>query len=69
MKKVLVLLCLFFSGFTLANSFGGGSSVTVPHVVCMQDGKMLGTTSMPITECNKLKAEHAKQASKETSKY
>ncbi|ELR66552.1 hypothetical protein C942_04250 [Photobacterium marinum] len=69
MKKVLVLLCLVFSGFALANSMSGGSQVTVPHVVCMQDGKMLGVTSMPVTECNKLKAEHAKKASKEESKY
>jgi hypothetical protein len=58
MKKSLILLCFFFSSFTYAN-FSGGSTVTVPHVVCMQDGKMLGTTAMPITECNKLKAEQA----------
>ncbi|MCW8328994.1 hypothetical protein MD588_09260 [Photobacterium sp. SDRW27] len=62
MKKALLLLCFVFSGFTYAE-FGGGSTVTVPHIVCMQNGEMLGTTAMPVTECNKLKAEQASKAS------
>lgn len=61
MKKVLVLLCLVFSGFIYATETGG-SRASIPYIICMQDGKMLSTTAIEIYECNKLKAELAEKA-------
>lgn len=65
MKKILVLLCLVFSGFIYAEN-SGGSSVSIPYIICMQDGKMLSTSAVEVYECDKLKAELAE---KEKAKY
>jgi len=63
MNNVIAVLCIVFSGIAFSGlafaEMGGGSRVTVPHIICMQDGKMISTTAIPVTECNKLKAEKA----------
>ena len=62
MKSSIALLCLLFSGSIYA--FGGGSTVTVPYVVCMQDGKMISVTAVPVTECDKLKKQKSESKTK-----
>ncbi|PSW18006.1 hypothetical protein C9I98_18090 [Photobacterium sanctipauli] len=62
MKKLFVLFCIAFSSFTFAEGMSGGSSATVPYIICMQDGKILGTTAIPVYECDKLKKAEAKKS-------
>ncbi|KLV09546.1 hypothetical protein ABT56_00165 [Photobacterium aquae] len=62
MKKVLALAILAFSTATFASGMSGGSTVTTPYIICMQDGKMLGATAMPVYECTKLKKAAADKA-------
>ncbi|MGF1700489.1 hypothetical protein L4D09_09270 [Photobacterium makurazakiensis] len=61
MKKLLMLICITFSSFTFSAGMSGGSTVTVPQIICMQNGEILGTTAMPVYECGKLKKEQTEK--------